>query len=275
MSSARAGWYVDPSTGTNLRYWNGSTWTDEVAPLPNEPMHSGPVDLFGAAAKAAESATATAEMFATAATVEASGIDLVDIGPEPLEREPEQVETEPDRVDSESDSVGSEPEQVETEPEQVEAAPEPTRPESGPAEAAAEPVEVAAVPEPEPEPAGDNLAGDEQAEALSIPALDPEVEQTLLTRRELRARRGTLPVPDDTPKHLPPMTPPVAVPIDVAPEPVEEVEFPAQEPLTPLEIETATGDDPVARRRRIIRLSVLLGILAVTSSVAVLTAGTL
>jgi len=277
MSSARAGWYVDPSTGTNLRYWSGSTWTDEVAPLPNEPMHSGPVDLFGVAVTAEESAI-TAEVPATIA-VEASGIELVEPAPEPVKTESEQVGTEP-----EPEPVEAESEPVETQPEQFETDPAPAPPESGPAEAAAEPAEVAAEPESEPElasawepaPAGDNPVGDEPvAEALPIPDLDPEVEQTLLTRRELRARRGAHPELDDSPKHLPPITPPVAVPIYVAPEPVEEVEPPAQEPLAPLDLETDTGDDSVARRRRIVRLSVLLGILAVTSSVAVLTAGTL
>jgi hypothetical protein len=47
VSSAPEGWYVDPSTGTNARYWDGSTWTDEVAPLPHEHTNTG--RLFGPA----------------------------------------------------------------------------------------------------------------------------------------------------------------------------------------------------------------------------------
>jgi hypothetical protein len=210
-------------------------------------VRSGPVDLFGPAVRAPEPAKATPEESAATAA-EAPGIDLT--GPEPL---PAQLEAEPDEIDAEPDRVEPEPEQLEAHPE--------------PAESVVEPADVPAAPEPD-------AAGNEPvSEAPPIPDLDPEVERTQLTRRELRARRGAAPAPDDTPKHLPQMTAPVAVTIDAAPEPVEEVEIPAQAPVAPPEIKTE--GDPVARRRSIVRLSVLLGILAVTSSVAVLTAGTL
>ncbi|MHA6670283.1 DUF2510 domain-containing protein [Homoserinimonas sp. A447] len=182
MSSAPEGWYVDPSTGTNLRLWNGTTWTDEVAPMPYEPTHSGEVDLLATTA--------------------------------PAEKSAEITET--------------------------------------PAERATE-----------------DAPGDE---AVS-PDLDPEIEQTMLTRRELRARRGADTEVDDFPKHLPPIAPPTAVSVGEWQEPVEEFEIPAVPVAVQAEPEPADG--PLQRRRRIIRMSVLLGVLAVVSSVAVLTAGTL
>lgn len=178
MSSVPEGWYVDPSTGTNLRWWSGSTWTDEVAPLPYEPAHSGQIDLFGASA-AAE-----------------------------------------------------------------------------------------AVPEESVEEAAGSIETDEPAAEL-----DPDLELTHLTRRELRARRGENPVPDDAPKHLPPIAPPVAVSIEEWTEPAEELEITVDPALA--QPDEATTDADPARRKRIVRMSVLLGVLAVATSVAVLTAGTL
>lgn len=177
MSSVPEGWYVDPSTGTNLRWWSGSTWTDEVAPLPYEPTHSGPVDLFGAVAD------------------------------EPVADEP-----------------------------------------------AAD------------EPATDAPATDQQPTT----ELDPEVELTQLTRRELRARRGSEIIPDDAPKHLPPVTSVAAAPVAEWQEPLEQLDIPA----SPLEQAVDEPESDPGRRTRIVRMSVLLGILAVVSSVAVLTAGT-
>lgn len=196
MSSAPEGWYVDPSTGTNLRFWSGSTWTDEVAPMPYEPAHSGEVDLFAAAA----GAEAAAEPGAEAST------------------------------DASADASSTE---AKTDASSTEGLPE---------------------------------------AALESADLDPEIEHTMLTRRELRARRGSDIELDDAPKHLPPMAAPTAVSIEQWQEPVEELEIPAPEVPAPPEPE---ADDPTQRRHRIIRMSVLLGILAVASSVAVLTAGTL
>lgn len=190
MSSAAEGWYVDPSTGTNLRYWNGVTWTDEVAPLPIE---------------------------------------------------------------------AAQPVTVET------------------------PAEPAALELPE-EPEAMEVPAEETSDAVVHPPLDPELEHTRLTRRELRARRGGDADLDDAPKHLPPVAPPPAA----VPEPMsalEEVAIPitavaehpspedSSEEVAPAEHPSAV--DPAQRRTRIVRLSVLLGILAVASSVAVLTAGTL
>jgi hypothetical protein len=200
VSSALEGWYVDPSTGTNLRFWNGTTWTDEVAPMPYEPAHSGEVDLFAAVAAQA-SATQTDPV---------SDIDVV----------------------SEADPVSE--------------------------------TDAAAEPAPETvEPA--------------LPDLDPEIEQTRLTRRELRARRGMDEELNDAPKHLPPIVPPTAVTMTEWSEQAEVVEIPTVPVFTPAEPDPAheSEDDPAQRRHRIIRMSVLLGILAVVSSVAVLTAGTL
>jgi hypothetical protein len=175
VSSAQQGWYVDPSTGTNLRFWSGSTWTDEVAPLPYEPTHSGPVDLFA----------------------------------------------------------------------QAEALPA----------------------ESEPEPAADASAEGDPLE------LDAALERTRLSRRELRARRGSDGEPDDTPRHLPPLAPPAAMSVDEWSEPVEELEIPARAPAVPGR--RGGAENPEGRRRRVIRMSVLLALLAVVTSVAVLTAGTL
>lgn len=188
MSSALEGWYVDPSTGTNLRFWNGTTWTDEVAPMPYEPAHSGEVDLFAAVA-------------AQASATQTDPVSDIDAAAEPA---PETVEP-------------------------------------------------------------------------ALPDLDPEIEQTRLTRRELRARRGMDEELNDAPKHLPPIVPPTAVAMAEWSEQVEEVEIPPVPIVTPAEPDPAheSEDDPAQRRHRIIRMSVLLGILAVVSSVAVLTAGTL
>jgi hypothetical protein len=193
VSSALEGWYVDPSTGTNLRFWNGTTWTDEVAPMPYDPVHSGEVDLFAAAAAAHAPAS-----------------------------------------DGEADVVS----------------------------------------ETEPEPAEESAS--ETAEP-GLPDLDPEIEQTRLTRRELRARRGAAEALDDTPRHLPPVVPPIAAPIAEWNEPAEELEIPPAPVAAQVEPDPEPGseDDPAQRRHRIIRMSVLLGILAVVSSVGVLTAGTL
>lgn len=48
MSSAAEGWYTDPLTGANLRWWSGSSWTNEVAPLPHDWHEASRVDLFSA-----------------------------------------------------------------------------------------------------------------------------------------------------------------------------------------------------------------------------------
>jgi hypothetical protein len=207
VSSALEGWYVDPSTGTNLRFWNGTTWTDKVAPMPHQPVYSGEVDLFAAvAARASAGETDTAPNSDTVA--EADTVPHSDTVPE--------ADTVPD-----TDAAG--------------------------------------------EPAA------ETSEA-TLPDLDPAIEQTWLTRRELRARRGVDKELNDAPKHLPPIVPPTAVTMAEW----EELEIPSL-PVTSAEPDPVpeSDGDPTQRRHRIIRMSVLLGILAVVSSVAVLTAGTL
>lgn len=228
MSSASAGWYVDPSTGTNLRFWNGTTWTDEVAPLPYDgtPVFSTPVAVQPVPEPAPEPAAAQPD-------------------PEPaVEPAAEQPVPEP-----------------EPEPTAVQPVPEPE-----PEPAAAQPV-----PEPAHEPVAEATPPDE---APGIPDLDPEVEHTQLTRRELRARRGTDSELDDAPKHLAQMTPPAAASVEHWPEPVEEL-APAHPIAEQSDPESDPSPDPVQRRLRIVRMSVLLGVLAVVSSVAVLTAGTI
>lgn len=180
MSSAPEGWYVDPSTGKNLRFWNGTSWTDEVAPLPYEATHFGPVDLLAAGRSDLHVATQV-DLFDGADAAEAAG----------------------------------------------------------------------------------------EADA---PTIDPEIERTLLTRRELRARSGVPVIVDDAPKHLPPAAPPAAVSV----EEWEATAMPLEIPGGQSALEAATSDDAQDKRRnRILRLSVLLGILAVAASVAVLTAGTI
>ncbi|WP_248283426.1 DUF2510 domain-containing protein [Cryobacterium arcticum] len=55
-----AGWYPDPSTDTQLRWYNGVEWTDEVAPVtPEEPVTDvAAVDVPDAYAPAAYAPTA-------------------------------------------------------------------------------------------------------------------------------------------------------------------------------------------------------------------------
>ena len=185
MSSVAEGWYLDPSTGTNLRFWSGSTWTDEVAPLPPEAPDLG---LF-------------AEKVEPVKAVET-------------------VETVEPAVEEAS---------LEVEP------------------------------------------------AVAEAPLEDDLEHTQLTRRELRARRGTDPDLNDAPKHLPLIAPPPVVAAAPAEPPEDlELEIPPmevveqEEPPPPADEEK----DP-ARRHRILRMTVLLSILAVVSSVGVLTAGSL
>lgn len=239
MSSVPEGWYVDPSTGTNLRWWSGSTWTEEVAPLPYEPTHSGPVNLFGEVAHATAAAEATPADDPTPAD---EPIPADDAAP----------------TDDLTPTENATPAEVVAPVEVV-----------APAEATfdEEPAETS------PEPTADKeTAAPSDTDDRPVTVLDPEVELTQLTRRELRARRGNEVIPDDTPKHLPPVTSVAAVSVAEWQEPLEELEIPA-----PLPVEEVV-DEPEAdpeRRTRILRMSVLLGILAVVSSVAVLTAGTL
>lgn len=179
MSSVAEGWYLDPSTGTNLRFWSGSTWTDEVAPLPPDSPQLG---LF--AAEPAEPEAASAVAVAVAETAEPAAADV--------------------------------------------------------------PLEV-------------------------------ELEHTQLTRRELRARRGTDPDLNDAPRHLPLIAPAPVVVTPAAEQPEDlELEIPPAEAVTPPDTTPPSdeGKDP-ARRHRIVRMTVLLGILTVVSSVGVLTAGSL
>jgi len=121
----------------------------------------------------------------------------------------------------------------------------------------------------------DAQAAEDQAVDIELPPLDTDLEHTRLTRRELRARRGTNPHLNDAPKHLPPIAPP-PLPAESADEPLSELDIPpmqvAEEPSPEPSAERQEGS---SRRWRIVRLSVLLGILAVVSSVGVLTAGTL
>ena len=193
MSSAPEGWYVDPSTGKNLRLWDGTRWTDEVAPLPYEATHSGPVDLLAAD---------RVDPYVAAPAGQLEGAEAL----------------------SGAADTGS---PAKSEAETVDAAPD-------------------------------------------SPTIDPEIERTRLTRRELRARSGTQLVVDDAPKHLPPVTPPAAVSVEEWEATAMPVEIPAAERAldAPHSAEAQDG-----RRNRILRLSVLLGILAVATSVAVLTAG--
>src|SRR5690554_4833437 len=125
----------------------------------------------------------------------------------------------------------------------------------------------------------DAQAAEDQAVDIELPPLDTDLEHTRLTRRELRARRGTDPLLNDAPKHLPPMVPPPLT-IESADEPPPEVAIPpmqvAEPPAPePSEKRAEKRTKSSSRRWRIVRLSVLLGILAVVSSVGVLTAGTL
>lgn len=196
MSSVAEGWYLDPSTGTNLRFWSGSTWTDEVAPLPPEAPDLG---LF---------------------------VEKV----EPV-KAAETVET---------------------------------------VEPAAEEASL------EVEPAVEEASLEVEPAVAEVP-LEDDLEHTQLTRRELRARRGSDPDLNDAPKHLPLIAPPPVVAAAPAEPPEDlELEIPPmeaveqEEPPPPAEEEK----DP-ARRHRILRMTVLLSILAVVSSVGVLTAGSL
>lgn len=52
VDSPDAGWYPDPENAAQLRWWNGSEWTDQVAPqIVNSPQerqnHSNPVGAIG------------------------------------------------------------------------------------------------------------------------------------------------------------------------------------------------------------------------------------
>lgn len=205
MSSAIEGWYVDPSTGTNLRFWNGSTWTDEVAPLPGGAAHASQVGLFFASTAHATTADHRA----------GSAADIWDTG-----------DTKATDGAGDTGATGG---------------------------------------------AGDTGAtggaDDTRISEAQNPPLDTELERTLLTRRELRARRAANPDLDDSPRHLPPMTPPAAA--NEGRHAEEELEIPPKA--------AAVGDttDSRERRQRVMRLSVLLGILAVVSSVAILTEVTL
>ncbi|MEX1078405.1 MAG: DUF2510 domain-containing protein [Homoserinimonas sp.] len=217
MSSAAEGWYVDPSTGTNLRFWDGSTWTEHVAPLPDETPRASPIDLLAALAAAESAAEAAAE--SAIASVAAPVADPI---PDPVAQPV--------------------------------------------AERVAEPLF-----EPVAEPVAEPVTG-RHAGAVAAPPLEPELEHTQLTRRELRARRGGNPDLNDAPKHLPPMVPPAADLIDRSPQPEKELEIPDASAGEP---GSDTPEEPRQRPRRALRLSVLLGILTVASSIAVLTAGSL
>ncbi len=139
--------------------------------------------------------------------------------------------------------------------------------------------EVAPLPEQPPGPSLAELIAERKraleasTEHPAVDVLAPEVERTRLSRRELRARRGGESAVDDAPKHLPPVVPPVPSPPNSPPaesthDEVLEVAIPA----VPVATAPPTGaaDEP-ARRRRVARLTVLLGILTVVSSVAVVT----
>lgn len=132
--------------------------------------------------------------------------------------------------------------------------------------------EVAPLPPDRPRPGQFTADAVDPAEA-EYPALDNDIEHTQLTRRELRERRGTDPNLNDAPKHLPLIAlPPVVVaaatdaPIELEVVPIETVA-----PLAPEPSVTDTTDS--SRRLRIVRLSILLGILAVVSSVGLVTTG--
>lgn len=54
MSQPVAGWYPDPAGSPRLRWWNGSSWTEQFQPMPNfrqqpipAPMRSVPVPTPG------------------------------------------------------------------------------------------------------------------------------------------------------------------------------------------------------------------------------------
>jgi hypothetical protein len=44
--SAPAGWYADPENAANVRYWDGSQWTDDFAPAqPTGALATGPAPV--------------------------------------------------------------------------------------------------------------------------------------------------------------------------------------------------------------------------------------
>ena len=52
-SQQPAGWYDDPEDGTQLRYWNGSQWTDDRSPKSGASPAASPGAIPVAAAPAA------------------------------------------------------------------------------------------------------------------------------------------------------------------------------------------------------------------------------
>lgn len=228
MSSAVEGWYVDPSTGTNLRYWNGSTWTDEVAPLPYMPTHSGPIDPSAVAAGAA--------------------------------REPElehPVVTELDPALEHTHLTRRELRARRQEP-PVDDAPKHLPPMTAPSAISFS--EWAAVEEPLQAPTvrSGRRAAQAVVDAPSAPVTAGPSAPAAPGTAALSMPVSAVSVVTAAPPEL------VSAPADAADDTAADTA--AEDP---------DSNELAAKRVRVVRMSVLLGILAVVSSIAVLTAGTL
>src|SRR5690349_18272813 len=47
MNAQRPGWYPDPADGSQMRYWDGSAWTEHVGPrYPAVPGPPGPTGAW-------------------------------------------------------------------------------------------------------------------------------------------------------------------------------------------------------------------------------------
>jgi hypothetical protein len=275
VSSAAEGWYVDPSTGTNLRYWNGITWTDEVAPLPEEVPKKRVFAGFDAEPEAESEAEPVADT-----VVEPVADPVVDTVAEPA-------------ADTVADTV-------------AEPAPDPWT------EPAAEP---AAVPPAAVEPAAPGIPDivipplDAELEhtrltrrelrarrgenpdlndapkhlppmvppAAGEPAGAQAPEEVEISIADLVEHPPVAPMPSAVPPQgaAPGVSAPTK-PGETKPDETKVDETRVDETrVDETEFNDPEVDDPRQRRTRIVRLSVLLGILAVVSSVGVLTAGTL
>lgn len=49
MSQPAAGWYADPAGGPAQRYWDGTAWTEHLAPAPASPTPGYPAGYPGGA----------------------------------------------------------------------------------------------------------------------------------------------------------------------------------------------------------------------------------
>jgi hypothetical protein len=234
VSSAVEGWYVDPSTGTNLRYWNGSTWTDEVAPLPYMPTHSGPIDPSAVAAAAAREP----ELEHPVVTVLDPALEHTHL----TRRELRARRQEPP----------------------VDDAPKHLPPMTVPSAISFS--EWAAAEEPLQAPAPTVRSGRRAAQAVidapSAPITDvPRAPAAPVTAAP------SLPVSA--------VSVVTAAPPELVSAPANAADDPADDTADDTAAEDPDTNELAAKRVRVVRMSVLLGILAVVSSIAVLTAGTL